>query len=334
MKNYKFLILIILFAFSLPCMYGGCVVIYSSGGFDGIQDQKDDKASQDYDGLTSQAAITQLNAEALAAGAFAGGLSNNSTAPQSLKLSRRSNSAQIKVFRPLRYPLVLADGLRRIESDAELNISGLSNVVTESNNLKGGCGGEVTYTLTFDRLSGNFSGDLLFADYCDDGVVISGDTDIDGTFEARSGVFNTATFTFDDLADDFHTLDGEITLDLADTPLCATLTAYSKDSLTGEVYWLKNYSLNLFEFFDRVEIETFGTFYHPDNGFVRLTTSEPFIVFEDDDWPASGQLLLQGDSDTAAHLIALDRLHFRVEADTNGDGIFEWDSGLLDWTNF
>jgi len=334
MKNFKFFVLIILLAFTLPYMYGGCVLIYSSGGFDDIQDPKDDTASQDYDGSTSKAAITRENAPALAVGAFAGGLSDSGPAPQSLKLLQRTDSAQVDTFRPLRYLLVLVDSLRRIESDTELDISGLSNVVTESNNLKGGCGGELTYTLTFDRLSGNFSGDLLFADYCAEGNVFSGETDVDGTFEARSGVFSTATFTFDDLADEFHTLNGEIELDLSDTPLCATLTAYSKDSQTGAVYWLKNYSINLFEFFDRVEIEIFGTFYHPENGFVRLTTSEPFIVFEDDDWPASGQLLIQGDKDTEAHLIAVDPSHYKVAADTNGDGIFEWDSGLLNWADF
>jgi len=333
MKNINFIILIILFAFSFPYIYGGCVVIYSSGGFDDIQDQQDDKASQDYDGRTAQAAITQSNAEALSVGAFAGGLPNSGNAPQSLKLLQRTDSSQIDAFRPLRYPLVLVDSLRRVESDAELNISGLSNVVAESNSLKGGCGGELTYILTFDRLSGNFGGDLLFADYCTEGIVISGETDVDGTFEPRSGVFSTATFTFDDLADDFQTLDGEIALDLSDTPICATLTAYGRDSQTGAVYWLKNYSINLFEFFDRVEIEIFGTFYHPDNGFVRLTTSEPFVVFEDDEWPASGQLLIQGANDTEAHLIAVDRSHYQVEADADGNGIFEWDSGLLNWAD-
>ena len=62
------MILIILLAFSLPYMYGGCVVVYSSDGFDRNQDQKDDESSQGYAGLTTQAAITQMNAEALAAG--------------------------------------------------------------------------------------------------------------------------------------------------------------------------------------------------------------------------------------------------------------------------
>lgn len=332
MNNFKFIILIILFAFSLPCMYGGCVVIYSSGGFESEKEQpQKDESSGGFIGLTSPAAITPANAESLAAGAFAGGLSG--TAPQSLKLNQRSDSDQTDVFRPLKYPLLLVDCLRSIELDVELNMSPLSSIITESNNLEGSCGGSLSYTLTFDRISGKFSGDVLFADYCDDGVEISGDTDVDGTFEAASGAFATAAFSFDNLSDDAHTLDGEISLDLSDTPIVADFAVYSKENQTGKVYWLKNYSLNLFEYYNRVEIEIFGTFYHPDNGYVTVTTSEPFLVFAEDDWPSSGQLVIQGDGATRAQLIAIDQLQYRIEADTDGDRVFDWGSGILKWTD-
>ena len=171
MKNCKFIILFMLWAFALPYMYGGCVVIYSSGDINNDKEQTDDQTTIGYTGSTLQAEITPLNAESLAAGSFAGGQS--STASKSLKLSQRTDPAQIDVFRPLRFPLLLADGLRRIELDTELNISKHSNVITESNNLEGGCGGELSYTLTFDRMSGKFSGDLILTDYCDDGITVS-----------------------------------------------------------------------------------------------------------------------------------------------------------------
>lgn len=331
MKNLKFIIIIILLASALPYIYGGCVVIYSSGDVNRDKTQTDDQTTIGFSGTTLQAAITPSNAESLAAGAFAGGQS--SAAPKSLKLSLRSNSDQIDVFRPLRFPLLLADSLRRIELDTELNISSRSNVITESNNLRGGCGGELSYTLTFDRISGTFSGNLILTDYCDDEITVSGETDVDGTFEASSGVFDTATFSFDDLSDESHTLDGEISLDFTATPIVATFTVYSKDKKSGQVYWLKDYSVNLYELPDRVEIEIFGTFYNPDSGFVTLTTTETFVVFEGDDWPASGQLVIQGDSATKAQLIAMDQLHYRIEADTQGDGIFDSNSGTLNWTD-
>jgi hypothetical protein len=330
MKNLKFIIFIILLAFALPYMYGGCVVIYSSGDFNNDKEQADDETAIGFSGTTLQAAIKPQNAESLAAGALAGGQSI--LAPRSLKLNQRSDSDRIDIFRALRLPQLLADSLRRIELDTELHISSLSNVITESNNLEGDCGGELSYTLTFDRTSGEFSGDLILTDYCDDGITVSGETDVDGTFDAGSGVFDTATLTFNDLSDESHTLDGEVSLDFTVTPIVATFTAYSKDRQSGQVYWLKDYSINLYELPGRVEIELFGTFYNPADGFVTMTTTEPFVVFVEDDWPASGQLIIQGEGATKARLTAIDQLRYRVEADTEGDGVFDLNSGILNWT--
>ena len=331
MRNLKFIILIILLAFTLPYTYGGCVLVFSSGDTEIDKDQVDDEHSGGFIGNSSQAAITSTNAESLAGGAFAGGLSG--VEPKGVKMSQRFNTDQTDVFRPLRFPLVLGDGLRRIELDTILNSSGQLNVITKVDSLAGSCGGELSYTLTLNRTTAKFSGNFLFADYCDAGILISGQTDVDGTYEASSGAFDTASFSFDDLSDDTHTLDGKISLDFTDTPIVATFSVYSTDKDSGQVYWLKNYSINLFELSDRVEIEIFGTFYHPDNGFVTLTTSEPFVIFEADDWPAAGQLLIQGDSDTKARLIAIDQVLYRIEADTDGDGIFDWNSGILYWTD-
>jgi hypothetical protein len=329
MKNFKFIILVILFAFTLPYMYGGCVVVYSSGSLDQDETQNQDEAAVEFVGLTSQAAITADSAEPLAAGALAGGLSE--TASDSMGLSRIVASRQPEFFRSLQVPRVLVDGLGRIEMDAELDIAGHSIVITESNNLPGSCGGILSYTLTFDRESGDFSGELIFENYCQDGNTVSGETTVDGTFEASSGVFNTAVLSFGDLADETHILDGEISMDLTDTPVVATFSVYSKDKQSGQVYWLKDYSINLTEFWDRVEIEIFGTFYHPDNGFVRLETSEPFIVAGEDAWPAAGQLMIQGSGATRARLTAVDPSSYRLEADTTGDGTFDWVSAILSW---
>jgi hypothetical protein len=331
MKNRKLIILIVLLAFSLPFMYGGCVLVFSSGDLDNDKDKNDAEDSNGFRGVTSQAAITPLNAETLARGALEGSTASNGST--SLKLSQSSAAAQFNVFRTLRFPLALGDALRRIELGTVFSNLGRPNVITESGNLEGSCGGEFSYTLTLDRLSGKFNGNLLFASYCDAGIKISGETAADGTFEVSTGDFNSATFSFDDLSDDSHTLNGEISMDFTDTPISATFSAYNKDRNTGKVYWIKDYSLNLFESTGHVEIEIFGSFYHPDYGFVTLTTSEPFVVHDEDDWPTSGQLAIEGNSHTKARLITIDYLHYRIEADTEGDGIFDWDSGILFWND-
>ena len=248
MKNRKLIILIVLLAFSLPFMYGGCVVVFTSGDIDNDRDKTEDETTVGFRGVTSQAAITQTNAEALATGAFAGAV------PESSKLNRSSAAAQSSVFRTLRFPMTLGDALRRIELGTAFSNLGKPNAITESGNLEGSCGGDFSYTLTLDRTSGEFSGNLLFSSYCDAGIKISGETAADGTFEASTGDFNSATLSFDDLSDDSHTLNGEISMDFTDTPISATFSAYNKDRNTGQVYWIKDYSLNLFESAGYVEI--------------------------------------------------------------------------------
>ena len=329
MKNFRFIIFIILLALTLPYTYGGCVVIYSSGDFDRDNDQKDDETSVGFIGVASQATITSMNAEALAVGGMAGGLTHGISG--SLEFSQNHKTAQSDVFRSLRIPRLLGDALRGIELGTALYASRPANVFTENDILEGSCGGDFSYTLTFSRTSGQFSGNILFNDYCNDRIIISGETEVDGTFEVNSAEFFTAVFSFEDLFDESHILDGEISMDFSDRPVLAIFTAYSEDESSGKNHWIRDYSINLSELTGRIEIEIFGTFYHPDYGFVTLTTSEPFVVFDEDDWPASGQLIIQGDNDTRAQLSAIDQLQYRIEADTDGDGIFDWNPGILKW---
>ena len=330
MKRCKGNLLIFLLAISIPYTYGGCVVVYSSGNVNRAPARVDNENQDRFSGRTLEAAITPLNANDLAAGAFIGGLTGKE--PKRFKLTRRSNSAPKEVFRPLRIPHMLVNSLRLVQLDpAKLNFS-QTYVIVENNILAGTCGGDLSYTLDLNKKSQNFSGNLLFTSYCDNQITVSGDTDVDGTFEVGSAEFKTATFSFDNLSDGSNALDGEISIDFSDTPILATFSAHNKNEHNGHVYWIREYSINLSEFIGHLEIEIFGTFYDPDDGFVTLATSKPFVVFDEDAWPAAGQLLINGDDYTDAQLIVIDQLHYRITADTKGDGIFDWESGILSWT--
>ncbi len=123
-------------------------------------------------------------------------------------------------------------------------------------------------------------------------------------------------------------------MDFMQQSITATFSAYRKDIESGQVYWIKEYSMNLTEFVGFIEIEIFGTFYHPDHGYVNLTTTEPFIVHHEDTWPTSGLLGMKGEKNTQAELWALDQLTCSVKADTDGNGVFDWNSGILNWKEF
>jgi hypothetical protein len=320
------------FVFLLPYTYGGCVFIFSSGGSDKDEEKIGDTSSGGFIGITSQAEISSENAEELTAGAFAGGLTNVEL--QSHELNQSSYNFKIGAFRPLRFPVVLRNSLRKVKLDPTLITFNPTNIMTEDGDFEGRCGGDFSYSLNYNRVSKRFSGTLSFKDYCDDGITIAGETTVDGDFKVVSGDFTTVNFSFDNLTDGHLSMEGQISIDLSDSPILATFAAYGTDKYTGRVYWIKNYGINLFEWVDHLEIEVFGTFYHPDYGFVILTTSAPFVVHNGDDWPTAGQILIQGDKNTTAQFTVINQLGFGVEADTNGDGTFNWDSGILNWEDF
>lgn len=331
MRTYKFRVFLILLIITLPFTYGGCFVAFSSGDLNRDKEKGDEDPSGGFIGITSQATISSENAENLAVGAFAGGLTNVNS--QSSELDQSVTDNQIGAFRILRLPLILGDSIRLIEISPAVIIFSQTTLITENGKLEGSCGGSFSYTLRFKQGSENFSGNIAFEEYCEVGITISGETDVDGEFQINSGDINTANFIFNNISDGSHTLDGEISIDFSDKPILATFTAYSEDEQSGKIYWLKDYSINLSALVGHIEIEIFGTFYHPDNGYVTLTTSDPFIVQDEDEWPISGQLIITGNSSTRAQLVALDQLHYGIEADTVGAGIFDWDSGILNWND-
>jgi len=337
MNRRKFIIFSIILVLSVPYTYGGCVLVFTTGDIEREKDPDKSDTSTDFDGRTTQAIIDSTNATDLSGGAFAGGITRVEAA--SAGFNQGSVATPIGAFRPLRLPLILQDSLQKVEITQKVEtISTVFDffepaVDTKSGNLQGGCGGRLSYSIDFIDESRIFNGSFLFENYCDQGITISGETDIDGRYGADAGDFTTAYFSFVDLTDGTITLDGEISIDLLHPPITATFSAHSKDIESGRVYWIKDYSMNITEFAGYIEVEIFGTFYHPDYGFVNLTTTEPFIVHNEDDWPTSGLLEIKGENNTRAELSALNHRTFSVEADADGNGVFDWDSGILNWTD-
>jgi hypothetical protein len=329
MNRSKFIIFFIILAVSLPYTYGGCVLVFTTGDIEREKVPDGSDTSTDFAGRTSQAVIDSTNAKDLSGGAFAGGITRFEAA--SAGFYHNSMVTQIGAFRPLRLPLVLQDSLQKVETASTVIAFFKPAVETKSGTLQGSCGGRLSYLIDFIVESGIFSGSFSFENYCDQGITISGETDIDGNYRVDTGDYTTAHFSFANLADGTITLDGEISIDFLHPPITATFTAHSKDIESGQVYWIKDYSMNITEFAGYIEIEIFGAFYHPDYGFVNLTTTEPFIVHHEDDWPTSGILEIKGEKNTQAELSALDQLTCSIAADTDGDGVFDWDSGTLNW---
>ena len=330
MERIKFIFLFTVLVLSLPYTYGGCVLVLTSGDVDREEVPAAIDSKTDFAGRTTQAVIDSTNAKNLSGGAFAAGISRFEAARAGF--NQDSMATQIGVFRPLKLPLILHDSLQQVETASKVVSLFKPAVETRSGALQGDCGGRLSYSIDFISESGSFYGSFSFENYCDHGIAISGETDIDGTYGVDTGDYSTAHFSFANLTDGDITLDGEISIDLLHPPITATFSAHSLDSESGQIYWIKDYSMNITEFAGYVEIEIFGRFYHPVYGSVNLSTIEPFIVHNEDDWPTSGLFIIQGENNTKAELSALDQWTCSVTADTDGDGVIDWDSGILNWT--
>jgi hypothetical protein len=102
---------------------------------------------------------------------------------------------------------------------------------------------------------------------------------------------------------------------------------------TGKVFWAKDYSLTVNDQGTYEEISITGRFYHPEHGYVEISTPTPLHINVGDEFPSSGVLELSGANNAKVRLTADSSTTFHVEADKDGDGVFEYNSGPLNWAD-
>jgi hypothetical protein len=284
---------------------------------------------------TTAAEISGNNAADLATGALAMGQSADIVdLSQASQDNLNSEDSRDDHFRVARIPEVLANAARSIDFSPRVQQSSVKANYTETGSIPGPCGGEVAYTITINELSGEFTGTFSFLDYCEDGVILNGETDVEGIADLDTGDILSITFWFDDLSDGTITMNGNIFMDFSDSPILCTMNAYCTDEITGKVYQVKNYNLNIWEYPDRIEVEISGWFYYPGYGSVTVSTEEIFVIYDGDEWPSSGILLIFGANNTKAKLEAINFQWYRVYADTDGDGVYDFDSENLAWSEY
>ena len=282
-----------------------------------------------YSGVTTPAQVDETNAEEIAGGAFATGLIGDGMV--GLGVDLQIESYRIRNFRSVNLPVILSDSLNLVDFTSASTGGVQAATQSQSDIIEGGCGGTMSYSVTVDDEQGTFNGSFTFSDYCNDSTIINGAARFNGRMDVASGSFIEATFSFDRLSGGELLLDGEIQIDFAATPNVITFNAYGQDPNSGAIFWIKNYSITIDEFAGFVEIEMVGTFYHPDFGYVTLSTPEALVLHDGDEWPESGTLIVTGANSSKAKLTANDHLTCTVEVDGDGDGAYEWESVIMSW---
>jgi hypothetical protein len=320
MKSLGLLIISIFLAFALAFTTGGCS---GGGGSSG-------SSGPTYSGLTVAAPVDEANAQDLAGGAFATGLVTDGI--MGLSAQQAPQDYHIANFRTATIPLTLRDSLDLVDIESVAQRGGQATVQTASDTINGECGGTMYYSVTGDDVHGTFSGRFRFTNYCNDGTTINGSASFYGEYNVNTGEFAEATFSFNNLTGGELSLTGDIRINFAADPNVATFNAYGVDPGSGKVFWIKDYTITIADDTGSVAIEMEGTFYHPDYGYVTLTTQAPFVVNDGDEWPTSGVLVVTGANGSKAKLTALDDATCQIQVETSGDDAYdEWDSGGMLW---
>jgi hypothetical protein len=323
------------------CLFGvialGLMTIIGTGGGGG--DSSGTASSGiSYSGLTNPATIDANNAEDLLVGAYEGG--QTGAAIGQLSVAQTEPRASIRYPRILKVSQVLEDSLRQVDLTARSGEIRISSSKSKTGTIPGACGGSASYTVSVNDQTGDFSGSLSFSSYCEDGVTISGAVDFSGKVDLVTEELVKFSLTFSALSgtsgSDSFTLNGTISTDLTVSPYILAISMLLRDNSTGKVYWVKDYTMTVTEGADYGEVEISGAYYDPDYGYVTFSTTVPFRIYDYDDYPTDGVLVVTGDigiagGSTMARLTVLSSATYQIEADTDGDGTYDWDSGILYW---
>ena len=289
-----------------------------------------------YSGLTDPAPIDENNAEDFTVGAYEGGRTGGAIG----QLSVVQPVGNIGYSRVLKVSQVLEASLRQVDFMSRSGETFIGKIYTETDTIDGNCGGSASYTISVDDQTGDFSGSLSFSNYCEDGVTISGAVSFSGKVDLVTEELVRFSLSFSTLSgtsgSDSFTLNGSITTDLTVYPYVMTMSMLLRDNSTDKVYWVKDYTMIVTEGAGYMDVELSGTYYDPDYGYIAFITTVPFRISYGDESPSAGTLIVTGETGSAggstmARLTVLSSTTYQVEADTNGDGTYDWDSGILYW---
>ncbi len=294
-------------------------------------------AGASYTGLITQATIDENNAEDLVTGAYQGG--HTGAVIGNVGAIQTGQSGNVGRPRMLKVSQVLEGALRQVDLMSRSSGSFVGTIYTESDTIYGDCGGSASYTVRVDDETGDFSGSATFINYCDDGVTISGGASFSGQVDIYEELLNFS-FSFNNLTgtlgSDSFTLDGDISVDVTGSSAIMIMTMLLRDNSTGEVCLVEDYNMTVTVGWDYVDVEVSGRYFDPDYGYVIITTPTPFRIYYDNYFPSDGVLVVIGDTgigggSTNARLTVLSPTTYQVEADTNGDGTYDWNSEILIW---
>jgi len=277
-----------------------------------------------YTGVTTQATITADNAQALAAGAWGGGMASFQVG-EVVPLAVGDGTSAATFPGVLQMAQLLKAPVVRIDPGAPPAARPSS---TDSSTMAGDCGGAASYTLSANDSTGAFVGSITFNGYCSEGTTLSSRMNVSGQFDPNTSDLTQMSLSFPSLTvsdgSKTATMAGSVSFTLAADGNGGTeaMDLVLRDSATQKSFWVHNFQASIASGTDADQVSMSGRFYDPEDGYVALSTLTPLTIPYAADLPTQGTLLFAGKDNTAA------RLTFNVDGalllvDADGDGTFE-----------
>lgn len=286
-----------------------------------------------YTGATSQAAVSEENAEALALGGFEGGnlgaaVGNISFAPKNAMIAQKGGYGVRQLTQIIKQSTRPIEPSRFVSRQMRASRSPNSAKV-DTFQIPGDNGGYATVTLDINESTGSCSGSIVYIDYSSQGIVLSGTAYVNGTYDVNYQYFSRLTLSFASLSVSGGgfaiTLVGSLSwgFDYSASSENLTINMVLIDRADSRTYWFRNYEIATI-YSDNFLTQTFsGQYYDPDYGYVDITTEEALIAYYGKSWPSQGVLKFSGRLGTWIRLSFLAYSLF-IDADTDGNGTIDW----------
>ncbi len=313
------------------------------GGGDGVGEGGGDggggggNADIPYEGKETPVQIDNDNADTVAENAYQNSNSMRNSTGGIASSSVNESAAQIS--RP--YSAALTELVMDLVEQTDMFSPSTGNIsIAASERIEGTCSSNPGYAVLTD--SGN-SATFTFYNYCTNGngsttgVVVNGTMYLSGNSSTISISFDSFTVRLIESSVS-ATMSGNMTITItSDDSATATMNLVMRDNATGKTYKCENLYITM----SGLDGETLtfsmsGRFYDPDYGYSDITTEEPFRAYNIDNVPFDGTMVITGANGFAGYstkvkLTILDRYSYQIEADTTGDGDYNYSTGTKNW---
>lgn len=225
-----------------------------------------------YTGATNQATVTTSNAKALSADAYSG--SQMSSTVSGVAKEATGSNGQSALLQEA------ADILERSVTtivDAPTTVAKVVAATAAAQNTINGFSGSFTYAISYDQVSGAFSGTISFSQYKETSIsaTISGSIAFSGVYNQATGMFTSLNISLSNLigtnGSKSYSLAGSVAYSTSGATKSVTMSVVLTDNVSSRTYWVKDFTLTL----TGSSLTVSGTYYDPVHGYVVISTVTP-----------------------------------------------------------